>query len=179
MKLAGIPTLAILLLCFSLTLMILLVFCFSPSVSQHHSFLGSTYELIMKAKSSPVFMFCICNLIVVTVLPGSLRPSDGEFDSFVSLLLAEHVKEEEKGEEMVEEEEEEEEEDFHGYDGYDEDNDDNGSEDVDTDSEDEGGDDLNRKIEEFIAKINREWREERLREKLIYIGAIQPYGYEV
>nr|GEZ47912.1 hypothetical protein [Tanacetum cinerariifolium] len=63
-------------------------------------------------------------------------------------------------------------EDFQGYNnGYDEDNDDDGDED-DVDSVTgnfNDKDDLTFRIEEFIAKNNNLWKEERLNDKLLYL----------
>lgn len=60
---------------------------------------------------------------------------------------------------------------FHGFDGYDEDNDDEGDEDdagsiVDDDS---GNNDLKIKVEEFISKTFKKWREEMLNDKVHYL----------
>ncbi|GLT51923.1 hypothetical protein SLA2020_252940 [Shorea laevis] len=58
---------------------------------------------------------------------------------------------------------------YHGYDGYDEDNDDD-LDTADVDSEDdEANDQLERRTEEFIAKVTAKWREEFLTERLLYI----------
>ncbi|WOG90427.1 hypothetical protein DCAR_0209671 [Daucus carota subsp. sativus] len=61
--------------------------------------------------------------------------------------------------------------DFHGYDGYDEDNDiDYDSDDYDDDYDGyEKDDDLKSRIEEFIAKNNRKWKEEHFNDKLALI----------
>ncbi|GLT84437.1 hypothetical protein SLE2022_026670 [Rubroshorea leprosula] len=58
---------------------------------------------------------------------------------------------------------------YHGYDAYDEDNDDD-LDTADVDSEDdEGNDQLERRTEEFIAKVTAKWREEFLKERILYI----------
>ncbi|KAL8111405.1 hypothetical protein AgCh_019213 [Apium graveolens] len=60
--------------------------------------------------------------------------------------------------------------DFHGYDGYDEENDiDYGSDDDDDYGEYEKDDDLKSRIEEFIAKNNRKWKEEHFSDKLALV----------
>ncbi|XP_042499788.1 acidic leucine-rich nuclear phosphoprotein 32 family member E-like [Macadamia integrifolia] len=163
MRPVGILDVALLLL-FSAIISLILFFSFSmsPSVSQDQSFLGSTYELIMKAKSSPVFVFFACNLIVVAIFLESSTSSYRDFDWFhESLSSLDHVEEEEEEEEKGEatkedddDEDEDEDEEFHGYDGYEEDNDDDGDDDGE----------LEKRIEEFIAKINGAWRAEWLME---------------
>ncbi|WRX07551.1 hypothetical protein QQP08_000038 [Theobroma cacao] len=60
---------------------------------------------------------------------------------------------------------------YHGYDGYDEDNDDDLDTEDEDSEEDEEDNDLERRIEEFIAKVNRKWREELLTESLLCITA--------
>ncbi|KAK1560511.1 hypothetical protein Q3G72_027455 [Acer saccharum] len=70
----------------------------------------------------------------------------------------------------------EEEEEFHGYDGYDEDNDDDlNAEDVDSEEEDDEIDssDLHMKIEEFIDKVYKKWKEETVGERLLCIAATE------
>ncbi|CAK9164422.1 unnamed protein product [Ilex paraguariensis] len=63
---------------------------------------------------------------------------------------------------------------YHGYDGYDEDNDDDLDKD-DDDSEygEEEDDDLSKRIEDFIAKNNQKWTEEKLNDKQLYIEAAE------
>lgn len=60
--------------------------------------------------------------------------------------------------------------DFHGYDGYDEENDiDYGSDYDDYGEYEKEDDDLKSRIEEFIAKNNRKWKEEHFSDKLALI----------
>lgn len=59
---------------------------------------------------------------------------------------------------------------FHGCDGYKEDNEGNGGGDDAINRElVEGDEDFRRRIEEFIAKTNKIWREELLTDKLLCI----------
>nr|DAD33751.1 TPA_asm: hypothetical protein HUJ06_012602 [Nelumbo nucifera] len=173
MKLVGVSTLVLLHSCVAAAL-IVLIFCLSPSISQHFSVIVSTFALVTTVKASPVFGFCICNLIIVAILLGSTRPSEGESDWFGSLhpsVIVVHEREEERQEMNSDDDKvagdnskysDNDNADFRGYDGY-----------------DEGRDDLEKRIEEFIAKINKEWRAEWLREKLLSIGAVQEHGFEV
>lgn len=60
--------------------------------------------------------------------------------------------------------------DFHGYDGYDEENDiDCGSDDDDDYGEYEKEDDFRSRIEEFIARNIRKWKEEHFNDKLALV----------
>lgn len=71
-----------------------------------------------------------------------------------------------------ENEDEDEDEVYHGSDGYDKDDDDNSSDDESCwQDEEEYDNNLERRIESFIAKVNEEWRKERLRE----ISCKQPW----
>ena len=58
-------------------------------------------------------------------------------------------------------------EEYHGDDGYDEDDDD------DVDSDDEQVEDLETRIEDFIAKGHRQWREELIYERFLCIAATE------
>ncbi|KAF5953011.1 hypothetical protein HYC85_010955 [Camellia sinensis] len=60
---------------------------------------------------------------------------------------------------------------FHGCDGHEEDNDDEGGGDDDDDvsSENDENEDLKRKVEEFIAKNNKKWREELVNDECLWI----------
>ena len=58
-------------------------------------------------------------------------------------------------------------EEYHGSDGYEEDDDDSGSDDeVGWEDEERYDDNLQKRIEDFIAKVTNGWKEEKLREKL-------------
>ncbi|CAL5432860.1 unnamed protein product [Camellia sinensis] len=66
--------------------------------------------------------------------------------------------------------------DYYDSDGYDEDNDDDGSDDVvgwedddeEEEEEEEYDDDLESKVEEFIAKVIKGWKEEQLTEETFH-----------
>lgn len=173
------PALVLLVLIFCLHI------CFSLSltVSKHHNFFLSTYEL---AKSSHVVVFFIFNVIVILVFFGSSKSSstfkEDHCDCY-SISVPNSSAYEVDSYDYISEDEEDEEYQYHGYDGYDKDdeNDDEDDDDDDDDasyyvfnSDDEyGGEDkdsdsdqLERRIEEFIAKMNCKWREELRYEKL-------------
>lgn len=155
--------------CFLSVPVILILFFFLPYlVSKQHKLLSSAYEFIVVAKSSRVAVFAVFNVIIIAVFRGHSKPSvadfDGVFLSSPSVYEAYTVKEKEYGEEYDTCDERNE----HGGDddGYDEDNDDDlDTEDVD--SEDESDIDLERRIESFIAKVYKKWREESLAETLL------------
>ncbi|KAF5731664.1 hypothetical protein HS088_TW18G00348 [Tripterygium wilfordii] len=188
MKKVRVSTLAYL-LSFQTTncLMLLLFLMFSFSVSKHHNILISTYDVITVAKSSNLSMFFLFNFILIMIFLGSSKPpAEPEFDGSFSFPSMEYgfidskekendnlkeinleTDEDEDGEEVSDNEND------HGYDGYDEDNeDDTGAEDEDNEDDDCRDNDLERRIEEFIAKVNNTWREEIQREGLLLIASI-------
>lgn len=118
------------------------------------------------------------NVIIITIFLGSSKPSAVDFD-WIFFHPSPPVLHETCYYDSPDDDNDDEDDDKdHGYDGYDEDNDDDlDTEDVE--SEDDGIDnDLERKIEEFIAKVNRKWREELLAEKLLCIEAAASVPYE-
>ncbi|XP_031269740.1 uncharacterized protein LOC116128183 [Pistacia vera] len=128
-----------------------------------HPILFYTYEFIFVAKSKRDAVFVMFNVIIITIFLGSSKPSAMDFDWFFNPFPLVH---ETYYDDSYDDDDDDDE--CHGYDGYDEDNDDDlGTEDVE--SEDEIDNDLERKIEEFIAKVNSKWREESIAEKLLYI----------
>ncbi|KAK9273357.1 hypothetical protein L1049_018166 [Liquidambar formosana] len=182
MKIVG-SSLAYLLFCLT-SLILLIFFSVSFSVSrQHHELVISTYKFIRFAKSSPMVVLLVCHVIIIAIFLGrsSKEPSGGDIDWFFSpppmvYHAVEDIdgEEETKGDEDYDDNNKKDDEDSdignHGYDGYDEDNDD-GSSDDDYDSEYERVDsDLERRIEEFIDKVNSKWREELFNEKLLLLG---------
>ncbi|KAJ0051661.1 hypothetical protein Pint_00256 [Pistacia integerrima] len=127
-----------------------------------HPILFYTYEFIFVAKSKRDAVFVMFNVIIITIFLGSSKPSAMDFDWFFNPSPIVH---ETYYDDSYDDDDDD---DCHGHDGYDEDNDDDlGTEDVE--SEDEIDNDLERKIEEFIAKVNSKWREESIAEKLLYI----------
>lgn len=156
MKPSGVSSLVCLLLCVA-TVLITCTFVLLVSASQHHNLHSFSYDFMGKMNSSSVLVFLILNLIIAAILVES--PSA----CLASLGGVKEVKVEEK--------------EIHGgvEDGTcsDVDGEDHGLEEDGHTEEDENGNkleedkDLERRIEEFIAKINRRWREELLMENLI------------
>lgn len=128
----------------------------------------STYELIVVKKSSRVaVVFFMFNAIVITIFRGSLKPSEGDCDCFLSFPSLACELDDDTKYENYDDSDDEEGDEYHGYDGYDEENDDDGGSDDDVNSEDEQVEDLERRVEDFIAKVNRQWREEVIYERLL------------
>lgn len=185
MELASVPRpLAVPVLRVAIPFFLLICFYVSLSVSKHHSFLISTYEFIVVAKSNREIMFFMLTGVSITIniVFGILRPPREDTDHYVRLH-------ELKDYTVLEVSDE----DYYYYyqcsdcdeddnecgksDGYDEDNDDDGSDD-DVNSEDFYGEEitseeLERRAEEFIAKHTRKWREEFVYEKVAYMAAIE------
>ena len=160
MKIASI---LVLLLCLLILLILLIFLTLSLPVSKQHNPFLSTYEFIVVKKSSRVAVFFIFNVIVITIFRGSVKPSEGDFDCFLSFpSLVYELDDDTKEEDYSDVEDSDE---YHGSDGYDEDDDDDGSDD-DFDSEDEKVEDLKRRIDDFIAMVNRQRREELIYERL-------------
>lgn len=145
-----------------LPLCLALICLLFPSISQQHNTLVcSVQDLIIKAKSSPSFMFWTCNLIIVAILLGSREPSYGESDEPTFLPLYEVSipttnQEMEKGEDSDD-----------LVDGYDVDVDDNGYNEDDNGDNDDDDDELRKRADEFIAKITKGWQQEKLKEKAL------------
>ncbi|KAK3194996.1 hypothetical protein Dsin_026306 [Dipteronia sinensis] len=182
-------------ICFLPLVLLILIFYFSLSSvlnhhKHHHNLICSTYEFIIVAKSSRVAVFVTCNVIIITIFLGSSKsPIEGDSDPLFSLSPSViHVTEgaiEKENDGDFDTGDHDEEEEFHGYDGYDEDNDDDvNAEDVDSeeeedvDSEEEEDDeidssDLQMKVEEFIDKVYKKWKEEIIAERLLCIAATE------
>ncbi|KAG7956806.1 hypothetical protein I3843_11G142000 [Carya illinoinensis] len=124
--------------------------------------------------SSPLLLFSVFNITIIAILVGNYRPSqkvDGAWPLFFPLNEGEEDMKYETGDDVEdqEEEDEDEEECFGASDGYVEDDDDDTSDDdIFWQDEEEDDDCLNRRIESFIAKVNEEWRKERLRDLCTY-----------
>uniref|UniRef100_A0A7N2ME42 Uncharacterized protein n=1 Tax=Quercus lobata TaxID=97700 RepID=A0A7N2ME42_QUELO len=177
MKMASIPAL---LLCLIILLNLVIFFPLSLSASKQQNPLLSTYEFIVVKKSSRVAVFFVFNVIVITICRGTLssKPSDGDFDNFLSFPpivdeFDDDTKDEAKDEDYDDSDVDDSDE-YHGDDGYDEDDDDDGERsDDDVDSDDEQVEDLETRIEDFIAKGHRQWREELIYERLLCIAATE------
>lgn len=122
---------------------------------------------------------------MIIVFFGSFKPSSSTFkgdhcDCYYYSVLTSSANEV-PSYNYSSEDEEDEEYQYHGYDGYDEDDENDEDDDDDNansyvfNSDDEYGgeekdnDELERRIEEFIAKMNSKWREELRNEKLMMI----------
>ncbi|KAI3458260.1 hypothetical protein Pfo_014923 [Paulownia fortunei] len=128
--------------------------------------LDSTIELISLAASNSLAVFCFCNLIIAILLVGSSRPSS-QFDevkpnAFPTIVNDDNFKKNtvsscEKANALIETEEE-------NVSCVSIDMVDNEEETPDVEEEDDVDDDeLRRRVEEFIEKINRGWRAEKLK----------------
>ncbi|XP_021279466.1 coiled-coil domain-containing protein 1-like [Herrania umbratica] len=118
----------------------------------------------------PLFLFILFNAITVAVIVGINKPSIDEIDGFFphscSLYEGPFINSTEKYSDVDDFED-----DTPSSDGYhaDEDDDDGHHEDEDEDdscNDEEESDDLQKRIEDFIAKVINGWREEKLRESL-------------
>ncbi|XVE58679.1 hypothetical protein DITRI_Ditri04bG0188100 [Diplodiscus trichospermus] len=131
--------------------------------------IDSTWDLMSQAVSNNLYVFCLFNLIIVIILMGSKHGSNldqdyeippstpiyGKRDMEVKQLL--HRSELTKDTSRVSSAKETAMEDSKGNR-----NDCNANNMDDTDKDDEEDDELKRRVEEFIAKVNREWRAEKL-----------------
>ncbi|CAL5185046.1 unnamed protein product [Lathyrus oleraceus] len=145
--------------------------------------LDSILELITQAASSSTFIFCFCNLIIVIILLD-LKPSVNvhqKSEIHLSICESETLKQEINSKSIesltqekevprvvidVEAKEEKEEED---EDEIEIEN----NEDVDCNNNDveieENDDELRKRVEEFIEKVNKKWKEELLStSRLVY-----------
>ncbi|KAJ4712883.1 hypothetical protein OWV82_015049 [Melia azedarach] len=120
--------------------------------------------------SSPFFLFSLFNIIIFAIMVASYRPYTYEVDELFPFFCGSDelgVDTHDNIKEYSDEDDEDCGDEYHGSDGYDEDDDDNGSE-GEVGWEDEEGSDgnLQKRIEDFIAKVNDRWREEKLRDKI-------------
>ncbi|GAV89415.1 DUF761 domain-containing protein, partial [Cephalotus follicularis] len=132
----------------------------------------TTFELITQAASNSLVIFCCCNLIIVLILVGSKPGSNFDQESNIplSVVTSVHVNKKEvsyaydaltaenKGNNNDNRDE-----DNHALtaenkgnnnDNHDEDNEE------DTTHNEEENDELRKRVEEFIKKVNKEWRAE-------------------
>uniref|UniRef100_A0A7N2MFN6 Uncharacterized protein n=1 Tax=Quercus lobata TaxID=97700 RepID=A0A7N2MFN6_QUELO len=149
-----------LLLCLIILLILFIFFSLSLSASKQHNPFLSTYEFIFLKKSSRGAVFFVFNVIVITICRGSFKPSDGDFDYFLSFPLTVYEFDDDTKDEDYDDSDE-----YHGDDGE-------GSDD-DVDSNDEQAEDLETRIEDFIAKGHRQWREELIYERFLCIAATE------
>ncbi|KAL0371618.1 UNVERIFIED_CONTAM: hypothetical protein Scaly_0843400 [Sesamum calycinum] len=104
--------------------------------------LDLTIELIGLAASNSLAVFCFCNLIIAILLVGSSKPSS-QFDEGKpnALPTTEEEKVSSVSIDMVDNEEET----------------------LDQKQEYDDDDELRKRVEDFIEKINRGWRAEKLK----------------
>ena len=177
MKIASIPALLLYLI---ILLNLLIFFSLSLSASKQHNPLLSTYEFIVEKKPSRVAVFFVFNVLVITICRGSLssKPSDGDYDYLLSFPPIVYEFDDDTKDEAkygdYDDSDVDDSDEYHGDDGYDEDDDDGGEgSDDDVDSDDEQVEDLETRIEDFIAKGHRQWREELIYERLLCIAATE------
>ncbi|KAM2819226.1 hypothetical protein PS2_037670 [Malus domestica] len=128
MRFDGVPT-PIFLLLFLASLLVLSYFLQSISRRNLHF------------SSNPPFVFLLFNIIIVAIIVGNHRPSSVEADDIISFVYHSYELEED------------------GADGYDKDDDDNGSEgEIGWGDMDEYDYNLEKRIEDFIDKVNKGWR---------------------
>ncbi|OMO80926.1 hypothetical protein COLO4_23851 [Corchorus olitorius] len=126
------------------------------------------YNLVLS--NTPLLSFILFNSIIVAIIVGSHKPSIDEINgSFPYMYDSFDITQEYSDVDDFED-------DIHSLDGYQEDEED----DMDDgwSDEEEFDDDLQKRIEDFIAKVNNGWREERLKDKdyeQIWIGNIIEY----
>ncbi|KAM2504226.1 hypothetical protein PS1_038166 [Malus domestica] len=163
MRFDGVPT-PIFLLLFLASLLVLSYFLQSISRRNLHF------------SSNPPFVFLLVNIIIVAIIVGNHRPSSVEADDIISFVYHSYELEEDgagydKCSDHVDDNDggESESDDHFDSDGYDEDDDDNGSEgEIGWGDMDEYDYNLEKRIEDFIDKVNKGWREERVRDGVSY-----------
>lgn len=166
MSFAGIP-ISVLLFVFVVSVIILNYTISSPSNSQDCEF-----------PSNHPIVFLVFNIIIVAIIVGSSWPSVEEVDK--NYNAGDQVPEEDQNDNAQynsleictcsnsEDEDFENNEDYYDSDGYDGDYDDDenvGCMCHDVEYEQDGY--LEKRIEEFIDKVNKGWREERLKDKFL------------
>ncbi|XP_021286636.1 uncharacterized protein LOC110418279 [Herrania umbratica] len=131
--------------------------------------LDSTLDLISQAVSNDLYVFCLFNLIIVMILMGSKHGSSFDQDYEIPLSTPTYHKQDAEAKQSPDISERAmnpcrvpgaNETATEGNKGTK--NDSNGNSIIVTDEDDEGDDELRRRVEEFIAKVNREWRAEKL-----------------
>ncbi|KAH7557492.1 hypothetical protein ACOSP7_027264 [Xanthoceras sorbifolium] len=130
--------------------------------------IDSTLELITQAASNSLFIFCFCNLIILMIFMGS-KPAGSNFEQESEVPAAqtttwENAKQGRKS--------------MHSLDGSrrrlievkeasnvqeEPATDDNKEENSSSDDHEEENDEFRRRVEEFIEKVNREWKAELMR----------------
>lgn len=139
--------------------------------SKQKKMLDSAVELIAEAASNSIFIFCFCNLIIVMILMGSKPNSsfdqEGEKQApkvslnsnaysnkqeTISIHSLDGNKKSRAAHELSNDLQEE-----HADDQEEERKFEN------SENEDDDDDELRRRFEEFIEKVNRGWKEEKLR----------------
>ncbi|XP_009373368.2 secreted acidic protein 1A [Pyrus x bretschneideri] len=162
----------------------LLLFLASALVLSY--FLQSISRRDLQFSSNPLFVFSLFNIIIGAIIVGNYRPSSGEADDAISFVYHSYELEEDGADDSADaksdkysslegcdhcrdhvddnDDGESEDDDF-DFEGYEEDDDDSGSDDeIDWGDMDEYDCNLEKRIEDFIDKVNKGWREERLRD---------------
>ena len=167
-------------------LLFLVFFSLSFSASKHHKISLSTYEFIAVIKSSRVAVFFILNVITIAIFFGSLKPykDDCTFSipfSKVDVTNHDYHHHGDYGNDRdIDDHSAYDDDDYHGFDGYDEDDDDDDDDydygydslsDIEDQDYEDKGSELLMRIEDFIAKNNNMWREESMKERLLFIAA--------
>lgn len=160
--------------------------------------LTSLFQSISKQRnlqfsSNPLFVFSLFNIIIFAIIVGDHRPSTEDVGGILPFQCDEDASDDREdddsgkhcdmdgyvhGSEEVDDQDDESEEDEGDYDsdGYHEDDDDNGSNDeIGWGDTDESDDNLERRVEDFIDRVYKGWREERLRDSLC--NPLQFFGY--
>lgn len=135
------------------------------------SFSLSSYGNFNEFSSSPIFVFSVFNIIICAIIVKCESKSAQDFDglmAFFGLVYEEET--EEITYEMYSDSDDDADAHFHNSDGYDSEIEwtegSGGDEDEDDDNEKKEYDEnLESRIEEFIAKVIKGWREEILMEK--------------
>eukprot|EP00257_Ricinus_communis_P001438 XP_002511725.2 uncharacterized protein LOC8270643 [Ricinus communis] len=165
----------------------------SSVFDKHDKFLVSTYDLmVVMRKSSGVSLFFMLSFIIITISLGSgsnssptPRTAGDHLDGFFpySSLVYEMnnmiIKKEEQLDQdhllkYYDDSSSSSGDDYEEDDGYEQDNEDDIGIDIEElyNSEGENDDkDLDRRIEEFIAKVNQKWREEWITDRLLCLPA--------
>ncbi|XP_022774488.1 uncharacterized protein LOC111316690 [Durio zibethinus] len=122
--------------------------------------IDSTLDLISQAVSNNLYVFCLFNLIIVMILMGSKHGSSLDQDFEIPLSAPTYDKQSISVSEQVKNANRL----WSAYETAKDDNkgNRNGFDANNTEDADEDDDELRRRVEEFIAKVNREWRAEKL-----------------
>lgn len=136
--------------------------------------LDSTFDLISQTASNSLFVFCFCNLIIIIILVGSKPGTNFDRQSQIPLSVVTsrstndrqgvNVRVHAYEEEAIESKLVSEVSNAHKALGNDcEAGSEAQSKPADNNDDNEDDDELRKRVEEFIEKVNREWKAEMLR----------------